>query len=103
MAGFLFLLVSADVAYYGLGSPSAMAFLLPVLLVSCILGLRSGLAAAALSALVVFGVAWASLYGGLEVAIPAEVSHLSYNALVISVSLSCSAALSGYAVEAYQK
>ena len=103
LAGFLFILVSADVAYYGLGSPSAMAFLLPVLLVSCLLGLRPGLASAAFCALVVFAVAWASLYGGFEVAIPAEVSHLSYNAPVISVILLFSAGLSGYAVEAYQK
>ncbi|RPI29352.1 MAG: hypothetical protein EHM70_15795, partial [Chloroflexota bacterium] len=58
LAALLFVFVGADAAYYGLGSPSAVAFLLPVLLISCTLGLKPGLAAAALSAAVVFGIAW---------------------------------------------
>lgn len=103
LAALLFILVSADVASYGLGSPSAMAFLLPVLLVSCVLGWRPGLAVAALCALVVFAVAWASLKGVLAVEIPVEVSHLSYNAPVISVILIFSAVLTGYATESYRR
>lgn len=102
LAGLLFLIVSADLAYYGLGSPSAMAFLLPVLLIACTLGLKPGLAAAALAAVVIFGVAWASLNGLLAVAIPVNESHLSYNAPVISVILFFCAGLAGFAVESYQ-
>jgi len=102
LTGLLFILISADLTYYGLGSPSAMAYLLPVLLISCTFGLRPGLGAAALAAGLVFGVAWASLHGLLEVAIDVTESHLSYNAPVISVILLLSAGLSGYAVEAYQ-
>jgi hypothetical protein len=100
LAGLLYLVVSADVMYYGLGSPSAMAFLLPVVLIACTLGLRPGLVAAALAALVVFGAAWASLNGALAVAIPVDESHLSYNAPVISVILLFCAGLVGYSVEA---
>lgn len=103
LAGLLFFVISADLVYYGLGSPSAMAFLLPVVLLACTLGFRPGLAAAALAAVVVFGVAWASLNGVLMVAIPVDESHLSYNAPVISVILFFCAWLTGFAVEAYQK
>lgn len=99
LAALLFLFVSADIAYYGLGSPSALAFMLPTLIVACTLGLRPGLIAAALASLVVFGVAWGSLNGVLEVAIPVELSHLSYNAPVISVILLFCAYLVGVAVQ----
>jgi hypothetical protein len=102
LAGLLFLIISADVSYYGLGSPSAMAFLLPVMLLACTLGLKPGLSAAALAAVVVFGVAWGSLNGILTVNIPVDESHLSYNAPVISVILIFCAGLTGFAVEAYQ-
>ncbi len=102
LSGLLFLLVSADVASYGLGSPSAMAFSLPVLLVACVLGLWPGLALAALSSLVVFGVAWGSLNGMLAVALAVDASHLSYNAPVTSVILLICAGLVGYAVESYR-
>lgn len=103
LAGMLFLLVSADVSYYGLGSPSAMAFLLPVLLMAVIFGLKLGLGAAALAAVIVFGVAWASFSGFMVVAIPVDESHLSYNAPVISVILLFCAGLAGTAVEAYRQ
>lgn len=103
LAGMLFLLVGADVVYYGLGSPSAMAFLLPVLLVAVVFGLKPGLGAAALAAVIVFGVAWASFSGLLTVAIPVDESHLSYNAPVISVILLFCGGLAGYAVEAYRR
>lgn len=102
LAALLFVFISVDIAYYGLGSPSAMAFLLPVLLLTCTLGLRPGLVAAVLAAIVVFGVAWASLNGLLVVGIPVEESHLSYNAPVISVILLFCAGLTGFAIEAYQ-
>ncbi len=103
LAGMLFLLVSADVTYYGLGSPSAMAFLLPVLLVALVFGLVPGLSAAALAAVVVFGVAWASLNGMIIVETLVDESHLSYNAPVISVILLFCAGLAGTAVEAYRQ
>ncbi|PKO16957.1 MAG: hypothetical protein CVU39_06980, partial [Chloroflexi bacterium HGW-Chloroflexi-10] len=96
LAGLLFLIVSADLAYYGLGSPSAMAFLLPVMLIACTTGLKPGLAVAALAAVVIFGVAWGSLNGILIVNIPVDESHLSYNAPVISVILLFCAGLTGF-------
>jgi len=103
LAGLLFLLVSADLFYYGLGSPSPIAFLLPVILLACTVGLKPGLAAAALAVVLIFGVAWASLSGLLTVAIPVDESHLSYNAPVISVILLFCAGLTGYTVDAYQR
>ena len=102
LSGLLFILVSADVASYGLGSPSAMAFLLPALLTACSLGLWPGILVAMLAVLVMFGVAWTSLEGLLVVAIPVELSHLSYNAPVISVILVFCTALAGYAVQSYR-
>jgi len=74
-----------------------------VLLVAVVFGLKPGLGAAALAAVIVFGVAWASFSGLLTVAIPADESHLSYNAPVISVILLFCAGLAGYAVEAYRQ
>lgn len=53
----------------------------------------------ALAGLVIFGVAWASLNGALPVAIPVEVSHLSYNAPVITVLLLFCTYLVGVAVQ----
>ncbi|MBN1372645.1 MAG: hypothetical protein JW987_11960 [Anaerolineaceae bacterium] len=103
LAGMLFLLVGADVAYYGLGSPSAMAFLLPVLLVALVIGLMPGLGVATLAAVVVFGVAWASLNGMIAVETLVDESHLSYNAPVVSVILLFCAGLAGTAVEAYRR
>ena len=103
LAGLLFLIVSADLFYYGLGSPSPIAFLLPVILLACTVGLKPGLAAASLAVILIFGVAWASLNGLLTVAIPVDESHLSYNAPVISVILLFCAGLTGYTVDAYRR
>ena len=103
LVGMLFLLVGADVTYYGLGSPSAMAFLLPVLLVALVFGLKPGLGVAIVAAVVVFGVAWASLNGMIAVETLVDESHLSYNAPVISVILLFCAGLAGAAVEAYRQ
>lgn len=103
LAGLLFVFVTADTAYYGLGSPLAAALLLPVLLIACTLGLKPGLAAAILGAAAVFGIAWASLSGILATEMPAAESHLSFTAPLISVILFFGAGLAGAAVEEYQK
>lgn len=103
LAGLLFIIISADVAYYGLGSPSAMAFLIPILLVACIGGLKPGLLMATLASLLVFGVAWASLTGLLPVATLVDESHLSYNAPVISVILLFCGGLAGFAMDVHLK
>ncbi len=103
LSGLLFVLVAADIVYYGVGSPSVAALLLPVLLIACTFGRKPGLAAAALSAAAVFGIAWASLNGMLETALPSVESHLSFTAPAISVILFFSAGLAGTAVEVYQQ
>lgn len=103
LAGLLFIFVTADTAYYGLGSPTVAMLLLPVLLIACTLGLRPGLAAAALAAVVVYGIAWASLNGILATEMPATQYHMSYTAPMISVILFLCAGLAGTAVEVYQK
>ncbi len=103
LSGLLFVLVSADIVYYGVGSPSVAALLLPVLLIACTFGRKPGLAAAALSTAAVFGIAWASLNGMLETALPSVESHLSFTTPAISVILFFSAGLAGTAVEVYQQ
>lgn len=103
LSGLLFVMVSADIVYYGLGSPSVAGLLLPVLLIVCTFGLKPGLAAAALAAAVLFGIAWSSLNGILETAVPAVESHLSFTAPVISVIMFFCAGLAGTAVEVYQQ
>ncbi len=103
LSGLLFVLVAADTTYYGLGSPSAVALLLPVLLIACTLGFKPGLAAAGVATLFVFGIAWAGFTGYLATEIPTVESHLSFNAPLISVILLFAAALVGYAIEHYQR
>lgn len=103
LSGLLFVLVAADIVYYGLGSPSVAALLLPVLLIACTFGRKLGLAAAALAAAAMFSIAWASLNGLLESAVPAVESHLSFTAPVLSVILFFCAGLAGTAVDVYQQ
>ncbi len=87
LVGLLFLLITADVAGYGLGSPAAAAYFLPVLLALCALGFGAGLAVACASAAMVWLIAAALAAGWYEALTPFEISHLTFNAPTLTVLL----------------
>ncbi len=85
LVGLLTLLIAADIADYGLGSPTAAAFCIPIVLAACALGLWAGLGVAAFSSLVVWLVAAAGVLGWYTPAIPPDISHLSFEAPAMTI------------------
>lgn len=75
LLGLLFFLIASDVWAYGLGEPAAAAFVLPVILAACNLGLTAGLGVAGAATLLVCWVAWATTR---TTGVP--ISHLTFNA-----------------------
>jgi hypothetical protein len=79
LTGLMLLLIGADVADYGLGSPTAAAFVIPIVLAGLALGLWPGLGAAILAALVVWLVDW------LDPARAANASLVTFNAPALTL------------------
>ncbi len=96
LAALLGLMVTADVFAYGLGEIGSIAYLLPVLLIACGLGLWPGLAAAALVSALVWLAAWGAAQGWLQPFTPYQLSHLTFNAPVLMVIFFLSASLVGF-------
>jgi hypothetical protein len=95
LVGLLAFLVTADVVAYGVATPAPAAFVLPVLLAGCGLGLGPGLTVAALGSGVVWAVAWAASTGRLSPGEPFEAFHLTFNAPVVTVLLALTALIAG--------
>jgi hypothetical protein len=87
LVGLLALLIAADVAGYGLGSPTAAAFCIPIVLAACALGLWAGLGVAAFASLAIWLIATAGLAGWYTPQIAPDVSYLSFEAPVMTVIL----------------
>jgi hypothetical protein len=85
LAGLLMLLVAGNDWVYGVGSASAAAFVLPVLLVTRVLGLRAGLLTAVIASAFTVLVAWGSVDGWLPVITYTEESRLTFDAPVLVV------------------
>ncbi len=81
----LMLLIGLDTASYGLGSPAGAAFVLPIALAGCALGLKPGLTMAGLATVIVWGVAVAGQQGWYQAETPFELSHLTFNAPFLMV------------------
>jgi len=83
----LVLLVTVDAASYGLGSPAAAAYFVPVVLAACSVGLLAGIGVALFGSTATWVIAWGTLLGWYQPLIPAEPSHLTFNAPFFTVLL----------------
>lgn len=84
LVGLLTLIIAVDLPYYGIGSPSAAAFVIPIVLAACALGFWPGLGLAAFSTLVVWVIAWGTTSGGW-MAPPTPIDHLTFNAPALTI------------------
>jgi hypothetical protein len=95
LVSLLTLIIATDLPYYGIGSPSAASFVIPIVLAACALGLWAGLGLAALSTAVIWIVAWGTTSGGwLEP--PTPIDHLTFNAPALTVIFFLVAWIVGY-------
>jgi hypothetical protein len=74
-----------DTTYYGLGSPDIVSFVLPIILAACLIGLTAGMITAVIGAIATWGIAVGAMQGWLNVAIPFQMDHLTFNAPMISI------------------
>ncbi len=83
----LLLLITADAASFGLGSPAATAYIIPVLLATCGLGLWAGLGIALFSSVAVWLIAWGAFAAWYEPWEPFDLWHLTFTAPFLTVLL----------------
>jgi hypothetical protein len=81
----LVLLVTVDAASYGLGSPAAAAYFVPVVLAACSIGFLAGIGVALFGSAATWVIAWGTLAGWYQPFLPAEPSHLTFNAPLYTV------------------
>lgn len=96
LAVLLFLLVAADLSWYGLHSSMASAFLIPILLAARGLGMRAGFAAALICSAFGWLLAGAENAGWIAVSYPVDISHLTFDAPALTVVFLLCAVISGY-------
>lgn len=92
----LMLIITLDVIDYGLGSPASAAFFLPIVLAGCVLSFRGGLAVSFAAAAASWGSAVAAYNGMYQPAIPFNLSHLTFNAPVLTVLFLLIGLIAGY-------
>jgi hypothetical protein len=96
LATLIFLLVAADLTEYGMHTSMAAAFLIPILLIACGLGMRAGIGAA----LICSGFGWllaaAENAGWIAVPYMVDISHLTFDAPALTVIYLICAAIAGY-------
>jgi hypothetical protein len=85
LVGFLMLLITLDVAGFGLGSISGAAYFLPIALAGCVLGPRGSMSVSGVASLIIWGVALAGQNKWYEPVIPFEIFQLTFNAPVLTV------------------
>jgi len=96
LAALIFLLVAADLTEYGLHSSMAAAFLIPILLMACGLGMRAGFAAALGCSAFGWLLAAAENAEWVAVPYPVDISHLTFDAPALTVVFLLCAAIAGY-------
>ncbi len=86
LVGLLVLILVADVADYGLGSPTVAAFVIPIVLAACALGFWPGMAVAGVGVATAWSVAWVQTSGlGWFAGEAADISLLTFNAPAMTV------------------
>ena len=83
----LMVLITADVAAFGLGSPAAAAYFVPVVLAACGLGFLPGIGVALFGSVSVWIIAWLASVGWYEPLAGFEISHLTFNAPLFTALL----------------
>ncbi|MBN2084255.1 MAG: hypothetical protein JW748_03455 [Anaerolineales bacterium] len=96
LAVLLFLLTAADLTEYGLHTSMASAFLIPILLIACGLGMRAGIGAALVCAAYGWLLAAAENAGWIAVPYPVDISHLTFDAPALTVIYLLCAVIAGY-------
>ncbi len=96
LLGLLLLLITADAASFGLGSPAATAYVIPVLLAACGLGLPASLGVALFGSGAVWLIAWGAFAAWYEPWEPFAVWHLTFTAPFLTVVLWLVALIAGF-------
>jgi hypothetical protein len=91
----LTLIITAVVTTYGLASVGASAYVLPIALAACALGLGAGLGVAGVSAAIAWLLAWGERAGWRKPLLQTHVYHLTFNAPVLTVLFLLTALVTG--------
>lgn len=78
-------LILADTATYGLGSPTIGSYLIPIVLAACTLGLAASVGVAVFGSIVLWLIAAALSSGWYQSSVPFQIDHLTFNAPVLTV------------------
>lgn len=95
LVGLLILLIAVDSSSFGLSSPAAAAFVMPIVLAACGLGFRSGMGVALVATALVWLIGWGTTAGWYEPYGLVEISHLTFNAPFYSVVFLITAVIVG--------
>jgi hypothetical protein len=85
-----------DTAYYGIGAPDIVFFVLPIILAACLIGLTVSMIMAVIGAIVTWGLAVGAMQGWLQMAIPFQMDQLTFNAPLISIVFLLTALIVGW-------
>jgi hypothetical protein len=99
LAVLLILLVAADLTEYGLHTSMAAAFLIPILLIACGLGMRAGIVTALVCSAYGWLLAAAENAGWIAVPYTADISHLTFDAPALTVVYLLCAVITGFGVD----
>ena len=92
----LVVLITVDVAAFGLGSPAAAAYFVPVVLAACGSGLLAGIGVALFGSIAVWMIAWSASVGWYQPLIAFDISHLTFNAPLFTALLLLVALIVGF-------
>jgi hypothetical protein len=95
LVGLLMILIGMDTSSFGLAAPGSAAFVMPIVLAACSLGLWPGIGTALAATAVVWLVAYATTAGWYEPYGLVEISHLTFNAPFYSVVFLVTAVIVG--------
>jgi hypothetical protein len=85
LVSMLSVLILADTADYGLGSPSIVSYLIPIVLAACTLGLAAGVGVAVFGSSVIWLIAITLSAGWYQSNVPFRIDHLTFNAPLLTV------------------
>ncbi len=96
LIGLLGVLILADTADYGLGSPAVVSFIIPIVLAACTLGFAAAIGVAAFGSSVLWLIAIALSAGWYQSSAPFQIDHLTFNAPVLTVIFLLVASIVGW-------
>ena len=96
LTGLLCVLILADTADYGLGSPAIVSFGVPIVLAACTLGLAASVGVAVFGSGVIWLIAIALSSGWYQSSGPFQIDHLTFNAPVLTVIFLLIASIVGW-------